>query len=220
MKQHSNHFIVKPTLLISLVFALAITPGCATGPSPEELAKKEQARVEQETQQRRRWAEEELAFQARRQEVVNNIPGRQILPESVKRANELLGRLNAASRSLRIGSINPSETSSLLFLLDTSTGKLTLQTTSTSEQTTSTHQSAVMLRYVKGTLMIVDQDSIQLNEGPRYYSTKYQIRVDIEGALIHYDASGWGDSITLFADNEDVAYEVSGALGELIAIYK
>jgi len=168
MKQHSNHFIVKPTLLISLVFALAITPGCATGPSPEELAKKEQARVEQETQQRRRWAEEELAFQARRQEVVNNIPGRQILPESVKRANELLGRLNAASRSLRIGSINPSETSSLLFLLDTSTGKLTLQTTSTSEQTTSTHQSAVMLRYVKGTLMIVDQDSIQLNEGPRY----------------------------------------------------
>ena len=220
MKQHSNHFIVEPALLISVVFALAITPGCATGPSPEELAKEEQARVEQEMQQRRLWAEKERAFQARRQEVVDNIPGREILPESVKRADELLGRLNAASPSLRIDSTNPSETSSLLFLLDTSTGKLTLQTTSTSNETTSTHQSAVMLRHVKGTLMIVDEDSIQLNEGPRYYSTKYQIRVDIEGALIHYDASGWGASITLFADNENVAYEVSGALGELIAIYK
>ena len=194
--------------------ALVLATGCASGPTPVELA--------------------------RRDEVRSNAPGVPLSAEEIARANELLRSLNAAagpylqedSNNLMFGPMETEDGASFStwFLLDDPTGRLTFKSFAGAREFMLRHVMNVTTHLYEWGIRGVDRSTFVDARGIPFAApgradtgTRYDVHLYTNGRVILTNPggrAGWKRSIVVLANDAAAAEAIEASLKELVAIYR
>ncbi len=232
----------KPVSLLLIVAATLATTslsGCASGPTPEEIALAQERAAERERERReaealRQQQEEERRAEAARRQAVQqglqtalteNTPGRSLDAESLARAAAALDTLNAAAaESLQtdVGAFlieSPvKENPETLFTLDPATGRLELWLTPEMSR-------SILLRQVEEVRTNVNTMSMTIMNNPTVTSQSFEVIVDMGDDyrdLVRVSDNGsesWKNFYRVMAASQESADVIESSLLELVALY-
>lgn len=214
MKHRTNNInvtIIHFLSIVALVFGITFIGGCATGPSPEQLARVERERAEKianDDAKRLKDEKEQMILLDRRNEVQSNFEKSKPAPENISKANEIVVTLN-----------NAMNYKSKIFLLDNVTGKLIIDYFGLKKY-------SMMLRNIKTIRPYTQTSSLKILNNPEVKNTTHKViiqAVDSKDTIICIDDGkniSWDWSVDIPVSGESTSKTIVDSLNDLAAIYK